>query len=102
MKVSDKKEKVISEMNGMSRSRDRYIRKNRYYYGELLRLLSFNIPNGSTVLEIGCGTGFLLANLRGIKGVGVDISEKMVETAKQEHPDLTFICDDAEDLAIRH
>ena len=100
MKVSDKKEKVISEMNGMSRSRDRYIRKNRYYYGELLRLLSFNIPNGSTVLEIGCGTGFLLANLRGIKGVGVDISEKMVETAKQEHPDLTFICDDAEDLAL--
>jgi hypothetical protein len=66
-----------------------------------VRFLEYNIPKGSVVLEIGCGTGFLLGNLSGIKGIGIDISEKMIEVAKRNYPNTTFICDDAEELTFK-
>jgi SAM-dependent methyltransferase len=67
---------------------------------ELLRFLAHNIPKGSVVLEIGCEMGFLFGNLPGIKGIGTDISEKMIELARRNYPDIVFICDDAEEQAL--
>ena len=51
------------------------------------------------ILEIGCGTGDLLARLKPSYGVGIDCSEKMIDVAKRNHPDLHFITGDIEDPA---
>lgn len=51
------------------------------------------------VLELGCGTGDLLAQLKPSYGVGVDLSPKMIEIAKRNHRDLDFVVADAEDEA---
>lgn len=63
----------------------------REYYrrrvNELYRLL---IPPGMRILELGCGHGDLLAHLSPRYGVGVDFSSAMLQTARQEHPDLRF------------
>jgi SAM-dependent methyltransferase len=59
--------------------------KNRYYYDHLKMLLKEQIPEGASVVEIGCGTGDLLASLLPSKGLGTDISAEMVELAKRRH-----------------
>ena len=39
------------------------------------------IPESSNVLEIGCGNGQLIGRLN-VKGVGIDLSEKLINKAK--------------------
>ena len=79
----------------------RWRRRNSYYHGELVRLLRFAIPKGSTVVEIGCGAGDLLAAVEPFHGVGVDLSPKMVAQARAAHPHLTWIAGDAHALPLR-
>lgn len=56
------------------------------------------IPPGQRVLELGCGTGDLLAAVEPAVGVGVDFSAEMVARAAQRHPHLTFVQADAHEL----
>ncbi len=48
---------------------------------------------GDRVVDVGCGSGtkskYLLKN--GLKVLGIDFSEKMVEIAKKENPDADFL-----------
>jgi 2-polyprenyl-3-methyl-5-hydroxy-6-metoxy-1,4-benzoquinol methylase len=68
----------------------RWRRQNRAYHDWIARLHRFQIPSGARVLEIGCGSGGLLASLEPSVGVGIDVSERMVELARSRHPDLRF------------
>ncbi len=79
---------------------DSWHAKNRYYHESLERILRFHIPPGSKVIEIGCGTGDLLHSLAPVRGVGIDISPKMIEIARSKYPDLDFLVGDAEDLPL--
>jgi len=58
------------------------------------------IPAGAAVLEIGCGTGRLLHELRPSVGVGVDFSSEAIKVAASTYPELEFICADAHELAL--
>src|SRR5258708_27056532 len=80
--------------------RDRWIERNRYYYDRIKRLLRFIIEPNKRVLEVRCQTGGLLAAVKPSFGVGVEISQTLVDVAQRNHPDLNFICADPEDLPI--
>jgi len=95
----DKKQK-IEFFNSVAKERGRWKRKNRYYYQKITSLLKFIVPEGSSVLELGCATGELLADLKPASGVGIDFSPEMVEIARAKHPRLTFIEMDAEQIAL--
>ncbi len=56
------------------------------------------MPEGLRVLDLGCGTGALLAEIKPARGVGVDFSEAMIERARAKHPHLTFVHGDVEAL----
>ncbi len=73
--------------------------RHRYYYDALARAVSSRVPPGSRVLEIGCGTGDLLAALKPSFGVGVDLSRRAVDAARARHVDrrLHFLEGDASD-----
>ena len=47
------------------------------------------------MLELGSGTGELLAALKPREGVGIDISPGMVEVARKRFPHLEWIVGDA-------
>jgi len=62
-----------------------------YYHRKLLDTYRFAVNPGQRVLEIGCGTGDLLAALEPSVGVGIDFSVKSVEAATKAYPGLSFI-----------
>lgn len=66
-------------------------------YGELPDLV------GKAVLSLGCGSGEDSEYLRSqgaIRSVGIDISEKLVEIARQDHPDCEFEVMDMGELSF--
>jgi ubiquinone/menaquinone biosynthesis C-methylase UbiE len=99
--LSENKKKIVEAMDYISQKRDKYIRRNRYYYKDMIKFLRFNIPVNSKVLEIGCGTGYLLNALKPARGVGIDISPGMIATAKENYNHLEFYQMDAENLQLQ-
>lgn len=75
----------------LASSRDKWNKRNRFYHRILEKNFSFIIPEGSTVVELGCGTGDLLNAVKPSLGIGVDFSEKMLEVAREKYPDLKFV-----------
>jgi SAM-dependent methyltransferase len=84
----------------LAATRDHWVRSNRYFYDRLKRLLRFIVEPAKSVLEIRCQTGHLLAAVEPSHGVGVEISERLVEKAQQNYPQLNFVTSDPEDLQL--
>ena len=95
-----RRRELATVLDELAERRDEFREKNAYYYEEIARLARFFIPEGASVLEIGCSTGDLLADLRPNRGVGVDLSPAVIEQARNKHPDLEFIVGDAHELPI--
>src|SRR5438093_2026909 len=55
---------------------------------------------GRTVLDAGCGTGYLSKKLcdQGAHVTGIDFSERMIEIARAHHPDIDFRVDSCAEL----
>jgi 2-polyprenyl-3-methyl-5-hydroxy-6-metoxy-1,4-benzoquinol methylase len=77
---------------------DTWNRRNRSYYQDLEVFHQFFIPPGARVLEVGCGTGDLLARVNPGVGVGIDFAPQVVAIAAAKHPQLKFYCLDAENF----
>lgn len=87
--------------NNLAPKFDSLKKKNFYYHQQLTKLYKFLIPPKKRVLEIGCATGNLLASLKPVYGVGIDISEQMILLAKKKHPQLLFKKQSAEYLKFK-
>ena len=94
------KENVREYFNQHADKRDQWKKKNSYYHTEIKSLLKFLAPENASVLDIGCSTGDILAALNPSRGVGVDISPKVIAIAQAKYPRLTFIEADAEHLEV--
>jgi ubiquinone/menaquinone biosynthesis C-methylase UbiE len=70
------------------------------YHRRIAQVYQHLIPEGSSILEIGCGTGKLLASLKASRAIGVDFSPVMLEQARREHPECEFIQADAHVLHL--
>ncbi|TSC91509.1 MAG: type 12 methyltransferase [Parcubacteria group bacterium Licking1014_17] len=77
---------------------DFWKKKNWYYYENLKKIFIVIIPEGSKVLEIGCGTGDILASLKPQQGLGIDISYKMVELANLKYKSNKNLSFEARDI----
>jgi len=66
-------------------------RRNATYHRLIERIMRFHVPAGRRVLEIGCGSGGLLAALEPSYGVGIDVSSKLIDEARRRHPELELI-----------
>src|SRR5690242_4100499 len=75
-------------------------RTGREYHRRLAEIYSFLVRPGLRVLELGSGSGGLLASLRPSLGVGIDFSAQMVRLARTRHPDLKFIEADVHHLPV--
>lgn len=94
------KEAVQAHFDGIARDYDGWKRKNSYYYSNIKAFISRIIPTKSSVLEVGCGTGEILAAMKPSRGVGIDISEEMIKLASEKFPEYTFIHAPIENLQL--
>lgn len=81
---------VESFYNGLIRENLVNEELRRYYYGYIANQLRAFIPLGQRVLDLGCGNGFFLNSVSPSVGVGIDISQEMVNLAQKRYPRLTF------------
>lgn len=73
-------------------------KRNRFYHSSLEKYFAWLIPGNKRVMEIGCGTGDLLAAVRPSYGLGIDFSENMIHIARTRYPQLSFIHADIEEF----
>src|SRR5207244_9410318 len=78
---------------------ERWRRFNAAYHDDDRKFMRFLVPPGKRVLELGCGSGHMLAALQPSYGVGVDFSQKAVARAKLLYPHLNFVPGDVENPA---
>jgi ubiquinone/menaquinone biosynthesis C-methylase UbiE len=96
------KQSVKEYFDKIAAQRDAWRRKNSYYHNDVKNFLRFVIPDDVSVLEIGCATGDIAANLAAANPEirGVDISPEMIRMAKEKYPNLDFSLGDAEALEL--
>lgn len=96
----EKKQKLKDYFNKIAETRINYRKSKSYYWDSITDYINFFVHDSSSVIEIGCGTGELLGKISGKEKTGVDFSEKMIEEAKKQFPQIDFICSPAENLQI--
>src|SRR6266436_176562 len=94
--ISARKRDIRRLADASAPERRKWLARAAFFHEEDLRYLKFLIPQGARVLELGCGTGDLLAALAPSFGVGVDFSEHMIAEARRAYPKLTFRAGDIE------
>lgn len=77
-----------------------YRKKRSYYWDSITRFIDFYAGDDLKVLEIGCGTGELIGNIKGKDKSGIDFSQGMLDLARERYPDVNFIRMDAEHLEL--
>ena len=86
--------------DGVARRMDHWRGWGGPYQRRLAEVYRFAVPPGLKVLELGCGTGELLAALKPALGIGADLSLEMLRRAKVRHPELHYLQGDAQTLRL--
>jgi SAM-dependent methyltransferase len=75
---------------------------SKYYWNEITQYCNYFSHEDSSVLEVGCGNGDLLANIKGSKTTGIDFSEEYINWAKEKHADknIDFLVMDANKIEL--
>lgn len=90
----------IDYFNNIAPNRVKKRRLNRYYWNEITNYCNYFAHDDYNVIEIGCGTGELLHEIKGKRKVGIDFSEKMIEIARGRFPEIDFHIMPAEDITL--
>jgi SAM-dependent methyltransferase len=94
--LSARKQEIHRWSDATASERAEWRRRAAFFHSEDLRYIKFLIPEGMRVLELGCCTGELLAELKPSFGVGVDLSGSAIEEARRAYPACTFYTGDIE------
>lgn len=94
--LNERRTKIREKNNSIGKRRARWIKRNPYFYRQLLRTLKFVIEENAKVLHIRSGVGYILNELNPKLGVGIEDSQVMVEEAENNYPHLKFINQNAE------
>ena len=89
----------VEHWNNIARDTKRWS-AGKAYHRRLAEFFRFRIPEGASVLELGCGGGDLLVSLKPARGLGVDFSPEMIAIARQNHPEMEFLEMDAHQFEV--
>lgn len=77
---------VVEHFNSIAKDYDVYKKRNLFfYYSTLKNSIKKIVPEGSSVLDYGCGTGEILDFLSPKVGVGYDPSVEMIKIASKKY-----------------
>lgn len=93
-------EKIKTYFNDQAPFYPKYRKRFSYYWSDAIHYFNYFLTENDSVLQIGCGSGDTLDQLTGSHKVGIDISEGMVNVAKDRYPDLEFHVMSAENFSL--
>ncbi len=88
--LNERRKKIREKNNEMGKFRSKWIKRNPYFYKQLLKTLKFVIEENAKILHIRCGNGFILNELNPKIGIGIDDSETLIQQAKSDYTHLQF------------
>ncbi len=98
--TSNRAKKHQSYFDNLAKGLRKYRKPRNYYWNDIVKYCNFYIAPEDTLLEIGCANGDALSKIHGSRKTGIDFSQKMIDEAKANHPDMHFHCMDAHDLTL--
>lgn len=96
----EKRNSIAECYDKLAAKRDKWIRRNKYYYNFTKKVLKHIVEPESRVLQIKCETGYYLNAVNPKFGMGIDFSSKMIEIAKKKYSHLNFGVRDLEDFSL--
>lgn len=98
--AAKRKKDVKDYFNQIAPQIDSYRKKHKYYWNDITDYCNYFINENLSVLEVGCGSGNLLAGLKAKDKTGIDIAENLIAIAQEKHKDIAFYTMDAEEITI--
>lgn len=89
----------ITHWDKIAIKRDTWQGMGKWYHNRLTEIYKFLVSPKQSILEIGCGMGNLISQLKPSYGVGVDFSPEMISRAKKQNPEIQYHLLDAHDLS---
>ncbi|MCB2195865.1 MAG: glycosyltransferase [Bacteroidetes bacterium] len=78
----------------------KYRKRYNYFWNNIIKYCNYYIQDENSVLEIGCGNGDSLSQMKGKHKTGIDFSSAMIEIAKKNHPEIEFHTMLAEEITL--
>jgi ubiquinone/menaquinone biosynthesis C-methylase UbiE len=92
--------KYLEYFKNLAASRVKVRKQHAYYWNDITQYCNYFSHESNSVLEIGCGTGELLNEVKGNKKTGIDFCDEMIKTASKNFHDIEFITMSAEKLKL--
>lgn len=92
MKSNEKSDSVLKVFDSMADEYVKYFGEDWEFINEIKEFAS-QFKDNSTVLDLGCGSGYIANYLCGLNlnAIGIDFSEEMIKIAREKYPDVKFL-----------
>jgi SAM-dependent methyltransferase len=90
----------LSYFENLAPQRIRIRKRHAYYWDDITFFCNYFSHESFSVLEIGCGTGELLNEIKAARKTGIDFSPAMIQQAKSQFPHLDLRVMAAEELNL--
>lgn len=97
---SKRKQRWLDHFESLAPTYRKYRNRFGYYWNDVVKTYNYFLLEENSILQVGCGTGDTLAQLKGTRKVGIDISPTMVKEAKAAYPDIQFYEREADDMQL--
>lgn len=98
--MTEKTTRLLQYFDSLAETRVAYRKSRSYYWNSVTRQCDYFMHPDLSVLEVGCGTGELLAQVKGSRKVGIDFSAGMIEKASAQFPNIEFHVMNAESITL--
>lgn len=88
--IEHKRASILENVEKFAENRDYHINLNSYFYTQVGRELKTLVGDAGRLLFVRCQTGKLLEYVQASSVTGVDVSPKIIELARKQHPQATF------------
>jgi SAM-dependent methyltransferase len=88
--IEGKRQSILENAEANAAQRDYHISRNAHFYGLLGRELITLVGDAGRLLFIRCQTGKLLDYVKASSVTAIDVSAKMIDLARQKHPQAVF------------
>ena len=101
MDVKFVKQKTFKHFfDSFAQKRIKYRRHRSYYWKSISKYCNYYIHPEHSILELGCGTGEFINEIKGVKKTGIDFSGQMIEQARRQFPDMDLHVMEAENIQL--